>query len=169
MALVAFPAVCACIAAPGRRLLSCSDALFQRLVKLYLAWCRNRCTGLCGAHAAAPHPACTTPHLAAAPHCALLGAVGRRLLSCSWHLSPPAGKQTFVFTAVGGFSHRAGIGFPYPRPLFPIRPIASTQHALLLLLPPPPSCPPRHCCGRSPPNLLSCSGLLSLAPSCVPS
>ena len=71
-----------------QKLLLCPALLLQRLVKLYLACRRNRCTG----------PARTWD---SASTC---------LPPCSRHLPDPAGPPRFVFTALGRFSHIPGWG-----------------------------------------------------------
>ena len=128
-----------------QKLLLCPALLLQRLVKLYLACRRNRCTG----------PARTWD---SASTC---------LPPCSQHLPDPAGPPRFVFTALARFSHIPVDGFPWPHPPFPISRIARVQHAffnptpgypsmeraslppLLLLLTPvgswPPAGSPRPC------------------------
>ena len=95
--------------AARQKLLRCPALLLQRLVKLYLACRRNRCTG--------PARTWDSPSTCLPP--------------CSRHLPGPADPPRFVFTARARFSHIPVEGFPWPRPLFPISRIARLQHAFL--------------------------------------
>ena len=82
--------------------------LLQRLVKLYLACRRNRCTG--------PAPTISLGHLPPSL------------------FSPPAtpGRPTpLCFHSARPFLPHPRMGFPWPRPPFPISRIARVQHALL--------------------------------------
>ena len=113
--------------------------LVQRLVKLYLACRRNRCT------LAAPSTTCLPP--------------------CSIHLPPLPVSPCFVFTALRRFSHIPGWG-SHGRALHSQSgglPGSSTRSSTQPWLPPrvPPP-PPRS-------RLPACSGLLPPAPAPVPS
>ena len=93
---------------PGQKLPPGPALLLQRLVKLYLACRRNRCTG--------PAPTISLGHLPPSL------------------FSPPAtpGRPTpLCFHSARPFLPHPRMGFPWPRPPFPISRIARVQHALL--------------------------------------
>ena len=124
---------------PKQKLRPGPALLLQRLVKLYLACRRNRCT------LAAPSTTCLPP--------------------CSIHLPPLPVSPCFVFTALRRFSHIPGWG-SHGRALHSQSgglPGSSTRSSTQPWLPPrvPPP-PPRS-------RLPACSGLLPPAPAPVPS
>ena len=85
-----------------------SALLVQRLVKLYLACRRNRCTG----------PASTI-------------SPGRPPPTLFYPPDTPGRPTPLCFHSAEPFLPHPRMGFPWPRPPFPIRRIARLQHALL--------------------------------------